>query len=396
MKIFVISQVGELPKDSAYVRNVRLSGRFYSLQQDNGYVVPECDASGQVKRGYCLVQKKACTPSSALLMCSCAQAKTQRSRIAELPDSIEEEGFAALVAEEEAEYCVHARAVSHLFGVHSCSAPPDIEPEEENELSVDFLSLEPPLVALYDGRTYGLIGHKRTTKLQCLHCDSRCKHVILFNEWCERNNIHLDHEEPLTDDAAFQCVSSCPIPYPLPSSLQALHDRHEGGKWEFPLHLVPTANMTARCKHGHHFDQGDPVASGWISKRGIAIFKESITIRDAERVAYYRPTTGPCSCRQEYDGQVDLLFNLDGKNMFYYGFLLHYLHLMLEGKNPLIAFLRACKRSFAVQSMTKHDQACQHQTPETGMELVRQATSNRLVTGVPVSCLWAFTQHSHL
>lgn len=70
-------------------------------------------------------------------------------------------------------------------------------------------------------------------------------------------------------------------------------------------------------------------------------------------MAYYRPTTGPSNCRQEYDGQSDLLFNLDGKNMFYYGFLLHYLHLMLEGKNPLITFLRASKQSFSIQSMTK-------------------------------------------
>lgn len=39
--------------------------------------------------------------------------------------------------------------------------------------------------------------------------------------------------------------------------------------------------------------------------------------------------------------------------MFYYGFLLHYLHLMLEWKNPLIAFLCASRRSFSIQSLTK-------------------------------------------
>ena len=60
-----------------------------------------------------------------------------------------------------------------------------------------------------------------------------------------------------------------------------------------------------------------------------------------------------CSCRQLYDGQEDLLFNLDGKHLFYYGYLFQYLHLMLEGKNPLIAFLRASTYSISVQSETK-------------------------------------------
>ena len=62
---------------------------------------------------------------------------------------------------------------------------------------------------------------------------------------------------------------------------------------------------------------------------------------------------GSCDCKQAYDGQDDLLFNLDNRHLFYYGYLLQYLHLMLEGKNPLIAFLRASTRSFLVQSHTK-------------------------------------------
>ena len=32
---------------------------------------------------------------------------------------------------------------------------------------------------------------------------------------------------------------------------------------------------------------------------------------------------------------------LDGKYLLYYSYLFQYLHLKLEGKNPLIAFLRA-------------------------------------------------------
>ena len=49
----------------------------------------------------------------------------------------------------------------------------------------------------------------------------------------------------------------------------------------------------------------------------------------------------------------DLLFNLDGKHMFYYRFLLQYLHLMLEGRNPLFAFYRSSCKSCYVQSESK-------------------------------------------
>ena len=57
--------------------------------------------------------------------------------------------------------------------------------------------------------------------------------------------------------------------------------------------------------------------------------------------------------RLYYDGQDDLLFNLDNRNFFYYGFLLDYLHLMVEGRNPLAAYMRASSRSHASQSHTK-------------------------------------------
>ncbi len=79
----------------------------------------------------------------------------------------------------------------------------------------------------------------------------------------------------------------------------------------------------------------------------MIIYKESIAIQDEERTTYYRPTIGSCSCRLHYDGQEHLLFNLDNKRLFYYGLLFQYLHLMLEGRNPLIACLLKvhCRRS---------------------------------------------------
>ncbi|XP_070537918.1 uncharacterized protein [Ptychodera flava] len=52
----------------------------------------------------------------------------------------------------------------------------------------------------------------------------------------------------------------------------------------------------------------------------------------------YRPSTGTCGCMMYYDGQEDLLFNLNNKTFVHYGLLLSCLHLMVEGRNPLAAF----------------------------------------------------------
>lgn len=44
---------------------------------------------------------------------------------------------------------------------------------------------------------------------------------------------------------------------------------------------------------------------------------------------YYRPTLHKkCMCQLAYDGQNDLLFNLDDKHLFYYGLLFHIMHTM--------------------------------------------------------------------
>ena len=148
-------------------------------------------------------------------------------------------------------------------------------------------------------------------------------------------------------------MSSHPIPYPLPAHLRSLHDTHERGGYEFPHQLVPPYSPTVKCQHSHLFNPADPVQNGWITKKGAIINKEAVTIEDENRAIYYHPSLGSCDCKQAYDGQDDLLFNLDNRHMFYYGYLFQYLHLMLESKNPLVAFLRASTRSFSVQSLTK-------------------------------------------
>ena len=188
-----------------------------------------------------------------------------------------------------------------------------------------------------------------------------------------------------------QSVSRRKIPYPLPDRLKALHNQYECGH-AFPDHLVPVHDPDLRCRHGNPFNDANTVASHWIAYEHPTIYKASTSITTPTRKVYYRPSCGRCSCKQEYDGQEDLLFNLDNKHLIYYDFLFSYLHSMVEGRNPLIAYLKACERNHIVQSHTR----------PIGIKKLRQAWNafGRLLDinphQMPMSTVWSRTSSCHL
>lgn len=103
----------------------------------------------------------------------------------------------------------------------------------------------------------------------------------------------------------------------LPSSshLRILHDKHESGGLEFPQQLVPLYSATVKCRHGNQFNPVDPIQNHWISRKGAIIHNEVVTIEEEARTIYYRPSLGSCDCKQDYDSQDDLHFNLNDKHM---------------------------------------------------------------------------------
>ena len=299
------------PKDAIYIRNLKQSGRYYSLRCNEAYVVADCDDKGLLQQGYCLVQKKIIRTTDsefAALICSCQASKQQNLRFFSLPSEMKEEDFEIMTKQETSEYCIHSSSVQFLFDTSTCASHILDCDDTDEDLKVDVISLTPPLISVFDGTAYGLVSHKRTKRLYCLICEHGCNHVALIQDWCSASNVYLDLEEPSNAESNFTSVSYNPIPYPLPRSLRLLHDKHEMGKWGFPLHLFPPTNESSTCMHGNCFNSGDPITHHWISRKGVLIYKEAITIEDSERTVYYRPTCGTCKCRQEYDGQEDLLF----------------------------------------------------------------------------------------
>ena len=84
---------------------------------------------------------------------------------------------------------MHRRAIQHLIDEGELATEGD-DGRELPETSVDFLSLDPLLVAVNDGSSFGLLGHKRTSKLKCLICSSHCDHLHYF--FHTRNNQILE------------------------------------------------------------------------------------------------------------------------------------------------------------------------------------------------------------
>ena len=224
-------QVGVLAMRSQYIKTLR-SPRFYTLQSHNSYVVADCDASGNLKQGYCLFQKMNFDTEDGgsfdLLKCSCSTSKQQRAQLDAFPKRWRTD-VDALILQEKADYCVLMEEDEDWNDKN----------DSEEELIVDILCLDPSLVAVYDGHSYGLAGYKRTSKLQCLFCDHRCHHVRHLKDWCDENDVHLDKKEPLMKNRALT-LSYRPIPYPLPLHHCDLHDKHERGGVEFPIELVPS------------------------------------------------------------------------------------------------------------------------------------------------------------
>ncbi len=60
---------------------------------------------------------------------------------------------------------------------------------------------------------------------------------------------------------------------------------------------------------------------------------------------YFRPACGECKCRLYCDGQSELLFHFKAGHLFHYGLLFQQLSFMCEGRCPVAALWRVCKRS---------------------------------------------------
>ena len=122
----------------------------------------------------------------------------------------------------------------------------------------------------------------------------------------------------------------------------------------FKQDSIPTSERCSGSSHGawnwgpqipwkHGFTEYNHSLSTWkplgligaqwptngLWTRVFGFTKRAQHFTSEKSTVYYRQAIGSCSCKLGYDGQTDLLFNLDNKR-FSYGLLFQYLHLMVE------------------------------------------------------------------
>ena len=184
-----------------------------------------------------------------------------------------------------------------------------------------------------------------------------------MNEVPESGDLDATEKTKSASDGC--CLSHLPICYPPGPEIVAHYKAQMTiGSWKIEGDLCPDNKTLLHCRHGHSWSDDDPLSMGWIrcthpyiyylqwtdnSRRNGKSMQNCIClncINIFNSIAFlvlYRQTTGDCHCKLDYDGQADLLMNLDGKHLIHYGLLYHYLHLMVEGRNPLAAFTRYAK-----------------------------------------------------
>ena len=124
-----------------------------------------------------------------------------------------------------------------------------------------------------------------------------------------------------------------------------LYDSIESGEYRWPDVLAP--GLFQSRYHGNRVCEGDPIENGWIRCKNATIYRNGSA--SAQRTVCYRPTINGC-CTVDFDGQDDLLFNLDNKNIFYYGFLFGYMDSFVESGTPVAACFRTSLLTSKVMS----------------------------------------------
>ena len=186
-----------------------------------------------------------------------------------------------------------------------------------------------------DGLCAGVYSHDKSSfgiikivnnKLKCLTegCATHtCDHVRAYKD---KMNITYNHV-----NTSFPSVSKLTIRYPHSPESVRKQDEYDNGS-PFPQMLIPVYNRSNKCIHGSRYSRNEKKAS---PKSYIHTHYKTTEVE-----VYYRPSKGSCSCKQEYEGDEDLLFNYNNVHIFTHRWLFTIMHANIELKYPLDGCIR--------------------------------------------------------
>ncbi len=342
---------------TAYAHNAVLSGRVFTLSTGVHFAFPDTGPDGSLKNTYRILERvsfQCAEYTDYIYVCDCPESYVQTSRIKETNTAHFKcrNALRDFISHEKMVSCIHSKALEKI-GLKTLCLPDDYPkaaiPAENGEPIIDQLSATPLSVAICDYRgEFGIVSLKRK-KLRCTACrEYECYHITVYKAWMQKEGLTDEFLTQSTDkEVSYDSVTSTKLPYPFTEKMRQCFFEYECGVRQLPTNLVPDV-PSHTCPCGNKFDTSDPVSKNWLLPKKGMIRKKFFS---TECQVYYRPTLNtPCQCRYYYQGDDDLLFNVDNVNVFYVPYLFDYLHDSYEARVPLQAHFRSSKRTVQILS----------------------------------------------
>ena len=305
---FRIQKIGVLNTENRYILNLISSRKFVQLSSISGaYALADHD-DGFLKRKWIVIEERSFVDGEewlTLFTCDCPDGHAQKERLDSIDPLIENESLKEFQLREEAQYC------SHCVAVKSLRQNPIRNPKRAKAEVI----CSQPFAAVANAGSQGLgvivAGHHQ---FKCQTCKQpNCVHLETFAQGNGEetgsdeddlsrafSKIKLSRE---TREDRFTCVSSVGIPWPVTDQYKQRKD--EIANSGFPKKLIPSLTKT-KCPHAFQYRQTQVRSDALIHREG-----------HVQQVSLFNYTVkGKCKCSIPYDGQNDLLFNLDNKNLF--------------------------------------------------------------------------------
>ena len=258
--------------------------------------------------------------------------------------------------------CHHSKVVSELVNQEIFNFPSSLHDlqkyrveAKEDDLDIlqektDSSTKSQWLIAIYlDHKISFLFTTGRQTRPRCSKCKTEsCKCLIFYKrkkkegktEEVPANLARTDSVESQADSPDFDenekpahyedrdanyGFNFTRIKYPLirDPDQNKMKITRERDDFSLPAELIPAFNDQLRCKHGLTYNEDD---------RSLRLCAPQVTLYETSgektfncRV-YFRPTSGPCKCRQYYDGHEYLMYHVAEGKMICYFALQFYLH----------------------------------------------------------------------
>ena len=292
------------------MQNIIAKDKFVQLSSIHGvYALADHESgSASLNRKWILVEDRPFVDGENtvnLLVCNCPDGHAQRARLDLIDSLIENETLETFKNREEMQYCSHCVVAKAL----RC----DGSGNNGNSALAEVISSSPfTAVANAGSEGFGII-FAGLNQFKCSTCKQKsCAHLDAFAQW---NGGEDDVEESLsmafsqiklgraTKEQHFHCVSSLGIPWPVSDEYKMRKDSiSQNG---YPNKLMPTLVKT-KCPHGRSYTLTQLRNDAQIQREGC--------VKQVE--LYHYVVQASCKCTVAYDGQSDLLLNLDNKNLF--------------------------------------------------------------------------------